>query len=75
MHLLVSAPGFETLTTHLFVAGSPYLEQDAVFAVKSDLIVDFVEVDQAAEGLDRPYRHADVEVVLVPASSAAVDVG
>ena len=46
-----------------------------MFAVKSDLVVDFVEVDQDIEGLDRPYRHADVEVVLVPASSAAVDVG
>jgi hydroxyquinol 1,2-dioxygenase len=75
VHLLVSSPGFDTLTTHLFVAGSPYLDQDAVFAVKSDLVVDFVEVDEDAEGLDRPYRHADVEVVLVPASSAAVDVG
>jgi hydroxyquinol 1,2-dioxygenase len=34
VHLLVSSPGFGTLTTHLFVRGSPYLEQDAVFAVK-----------------------------------------
>ena len=37
-----------------------------MFAVKPDLVVDFVEVDQVTEGMDRPYRHADVEVVLVP---------
>jgi protocatechuate 3,4-dioxygenase beta subunit len=68
VHLLVSAPGFTTLTTHLFVRGSPYLDADAVFAVKEGLVVDFVEVDGDRDGLDRPYRHADVEVVLVPAA-------
>ncbi|WP_433783651.1 dioxygenase [Actinomycetospora sp. CA-101289] len=71
VHFLVSAPGFATLTTHLFVAGSPYLDQDAVFAVKGSLVVDFVEVDAPTEGLDRPHRHADVELVLVPAVPSA----
>ncbi len=41
-HMIVSAPGFESLTTHLFVKGDPYLESDAVFAVKDTLVVDFV---------------------------------
>ena len=80
VHFLVSAPGYTTLTTHLFVAGSPYLDADAVFAVKESLVVDFVEVggdeaqrsstmeDAEAPGMDRPYRHADVELVLVPAA-------
>ncbi len=41
VHMIVSAPGFETLTTHLFVASDPYLESDAVFGVKPALIVPF----------------------------------
>jgi hydroxyquinol 1,2-dioxygenase len=42
VHLIVSAPGFAPVTTHLFVAGDPYLDTDAVFAVKASLVVDFV---------------------------------
>ena len=42
VHLIVSAPGFGAVTTHLFVKGDPYLDTDAVFAVKESLIVDFV---------------------------------
>jgi catechol 1,2-dioxygenase len=41
MHFLVSAPGCDRLTTHVFVAGDRYLESDAVFGVKSSLIADF----------------------------------
>lgn len=39
IHFLVSAAGHRTLTTHLFVAGDPYLESDAVFGVKPSLVV------------------------------------
>lgn len=42
MHMIVTAPGFKPLTTHLFVKGDPYLESDAVFAVKDSLVVEFV---------------------------------
>jgi len=42
VHLIVSAPGYGAVTTHLFVKGDPYLDTDAVFAVKESLIVDFV---------------------------------
>jgi len=41
IHMIVSAPGYQSVTTHIFVAGDPYLESDAVFAVKSSLVVDF----------------------------------
>lgn len=44
MHFLVHAPGFETVTTHTFVAGDRYLESDAVFGVKNSLIVPFERV-------------------------------
>ncbi len=41
IHLIVSAPGYQTLVTHIFVRGDPYLESDAVFGVKESLIADF----------------------------------
>jgi hydroxyquinol 1,2-dioxygenase len=45
MHFLVHAPGYETVTTHTFVSGDPYLESDAVFGVKDSLIVPFTRTD------------------------------
>jgi hydroxyquinol 1,2-dioxygenase len=38
IHFMVQAPGHETLVTHIFLEGSPYLESDAVFGVKTSLI-------------------------------------
>src|SRR5208337_4735154 len=45
IHFIVTAPGHRALTTHIFVAGSPYIESDAVFAVKKSLIKEFTPVD------------------------------
>jgi hydroxyquinol 1,2-dioxygenase len=42
IHMIVAAPGYETLTTHIFDADSPYLDSDAVFAVKPSLLRRFV---------------------------------
>ena len=39
VHFMISAPGHRKLITHLFLEGDEYLESDAVFAVKSSLIV------------------------------------
>ncbi|TAK52969.1 MAG: hydroxyquinol 1,2-dioxygenase [Betaproteobacteria bacterium] len=41
LHFRIAAPGCETLVTHLFVRGDPYLDSDAVFGVKRSLIVEF----------------------------------
>ena len=49
IHFIVTADGYRPLTTHIFVAGSEYIDSDAVFAVKKSLIVDFAEVDDPAE--------------------------
>ncbi|RUT28909.1 6-chlorohydroxyquinol-1,2-dioxygenase [Arsenicitalea aurantiaca] len=38
LHFIVSAPGHETIVTHTFVDGDPWLASDAVFGVKSSLI-------------------------------------
>lgn len=39
IHFVISAPGFRRLVTHLFIDGDPYITSDAVFGVKSSLIV------------------------------------
>lgn len=41
VHFMIAAPGHETLVTHVFVAGDEYLDSDAVFGVKQELIADF----------------------------------
>jgi len=43
IHLMVSAPGYKQVVTQLFPRDDPWLETDTVFAVKDDLVVDFVE--------------------------------
>lgn len=56
IHMKVYAPGHVTLTTHLFVANSPYIDSDAVFGVRPSLVVDF-EHHQAGRAPDG--RHMD----------------
>ncbi|KFU81870.1 hydroxyquinol 1,2-dioxygenase [Amycolatopsis lurida] len=40
LHFKVTAAGYRTLITHIFLAGDPYLESDAVFGVKEGLVVE-----------------------------------
>ena len=49
MHAIVSAPGYQQVITHVFVEGDPYLDGDAVFAVKDSLVGKYVKVNDAAE--------------------------
>ncbi|HVV12241.1 dioxygenase [Amycolatopsis sp.] len=68
IHFIVAAPGHRTLTTHMFVADSPYLDSDAVFAVKTSLVVDFREIDDEALAeryqVSAPFRLAAFDIVL-----------
>ena len=70
IHFIVAADGHLPVTTHVFVAGSPYLDSDAVFAVKQSLVRDFATVDDpdkaAAYGVEAPFRHAEFDVVRQP---------
>ena len=38
MHFMIRAPGYETLTTHVFRDGDAYLDSDVVFGVRSSLV-------------------------------------
>lgn len=70
IHFIVRADGHVPVTTHVFVADSPYIDSDAVFAVKRSLIREFRAVGEEHEaanyGVSAPFRLATVELVLEP---------
>ncbi|MDP3757323.1 intradiol ring-cleavage dioxygenase [Polaromonas sp.] len=61
LHFMIKAPGYETLVTHVFRNGDPYLDSDAVFGVRQSLVADWVRQP------DGVYR-LDFDFVLNPAS-------
>ena len=74
-HFMVSAPGYEPVTTHIFDGGDDQLKKgDTVFGVKDSLIVEFKERaagdSAAAKGakVDGPFVTADFDFVLKPAT-------
>ncbi|MFI6366334.1 dioxygenase [Nocardia sp. NPDC050630] len=77
IHFIVAAPGYRELTTHIFVADSPHIDSDAVFAVKRSLVADFAwvsDMDIAGRyGLAEPFRLATFDLVVEPMEAAHVD--
>lgn len=43
LHFIVMCEGYETLVTEVFPADDPYLDEDAVFGVREDLIMEYEE--------------------------------
>ena len=70
LHFKVEAPGYRTLITHIFVAGDPYLDRDAVFGVKESLITDFTEhppgTGPDGRRLEGPWTSVAFDIVLAP---------
>jgi hydroxyquinol 1,2-dioxygenase len=78
LHVRVEAKNFDTLITHLFPSGDPYLDRDAVFGVRPSLIVDYVrnEPGTAPDGtkVDKPFYTLDYDFVMTrPAAQAAAE--
>jgi hydroxyquinol 1,2-dioxygenase len=75
IHLIVRAPGFQTLTTHIFDSASDYLDSDAVFAVKPSLERTFVarspDDPQTPDGVEREWYSVENDIVLAPERAAA----
>ncbi|KQS71174.1 intradiol ring-cleavage dioxygenase [Modestobacter sp. Leaf380] len=73
LHFIASAAGYRPVTTHVFVADSPYLDSDAVFGVKESLVREVLEVDDPARaaqvGLANPFRTLTFDLSLLPAVS------
>ena len=70
IHFIVSADGYEPLTTHVFSDGDEYLDSDAVFATKSSLIGYYEKSDDAdlaaRYNLPVPFSHLQFDMGLMP---------
>jgi hydroxyquinol 1,2-dioxygenase len=70
VHFMIGKPGFETLTTHIFAADSPYLDGDAVFGVKNSLISDFTRhaagIAPDGKSIEKAWRKLSYEFGLKP---------
>jgi hydroxyquinol 1,2-dioxygenase len=76
IHMIVSAPGHRPVTTHLFVAGSQYLDSDAVFGMKESLVAQFdrhpAGVGPNGERMDTPFYTVKYDFRLMPVGAAAL---
>ncbi|GAA3567561.1 intradiol ring-cleavage dioxygenase [Nonomuraea rosea] len=65
LHYRVTAAGYRPLTTHVFLAGDPYLGSDAAYAVKDELVRRPLERTGGWE-MDGPYEEIEFDLKLVP---------
>jgi hydroxyquinol 1,2-dioxygenase len=74
IHFMISAGGHQTLVTHVFLADSPHLDDDAVFGVKASLIQDFIAqapgLGPAGRQLDQRWWRLVFNVRLAPEDAA-----
>jgi len=81
IHIIVRAPGYKTVTTHVFDATSQYLDSDTVFAVKPSLLRTFVERSpedpERPAGVEGEWVSLENDIVLAPGEDdgAVVDPG
>jgi hydroxyquinol 1,2-dioxygenase len=73
LHVIVQAPGLQTLVTELFPSDDPWLDQDAVFGVRTALVLPYTQhTDRAAlppglaaaDRLPVPFTTASLDLVL-----------
>jgi hydroxyquinol 1,2-dioxygenase len=73
LHMIARAPGYRTVTTHIFDEDSDYLASDAVFAVKPSLLRRFMErsADDPARpaGVDGRWYSLECDLVLSPSGT------
>ena len=68
IHFMVTAPGYQTLITHVFDEDDEYLDTDAVFGVRSSLLTTFErhEGGTAPDGrtIEGPWSSTEFDLVL-----------
>jgi len=73
VHFMISAPGYETVLTHVFMDGDQYLDSDVVFGVKDSLIRKLERRPAGAEAagkrVDRPYAAMTYDFALAPSGA------
>lgn len=75
LHFIVKAEGYRTLVSEVFADDDPYLDEDAVFGVRGDLIMSYQDkpADSFPDGyalsgkVDAPYLQVDFDLTLVRA--------
>ncbi len=76
IHLIITAPGRRTLVTEIFPSDDPYLDQDAVFGVRQQLVMQYCQhttKENIPSGLEignnvtMPYFTVDFDFILTPA--------
>jgi catechol 1,2-dioxygenase len=67
-HYIIEAPGHDRLVTHIFDPADPYIDSDAVFGVKKELLAEFVVTEDPAKiaeaGFDRPFYDVTFDFIL-----------
>jgi hydroxyquinol 1,2-dioxygenase len=70
VHFKVTAPGYQTLITHVFDESDQYLDTDAVFGVRSSLLATFEHHDPGTtpdgREMTEPWRSATFDLILAP---------
>jgi hydroxyquinol 1,2-dioxygenase len=75
IHFHIAAPGYKSLTTHLFQKGCQYIDTDVVFGVKEPLIVEFVKKPAGSkapngEVVNEPFYEVKYDFKLARAAAA-----
>ncbi|MEH6728552.1 MAG: dioxygenase [Hyphomicrobiales bacterium] len=78
LHFIITAPGYRSLVTEVFPSDDPYLDEDAVFGVREQLVMEYVEQSdvtaipdgmEIAERLQAPFFTVDFDFVLAKEQS------
>ena len=76
LHFIAKADGYRTLVSEIFAHDDPYLDEDTVFGVRSDLIMEYEEMPAGSfpeQGydlsgkVDGPWLRAQFDLILTPA--------
>ncbi|MEM7302789.1 MAG: dioxygenase [Pseudomonadota bacterium] len=74
LHFIVTADGHRSLVTEVFPSDDPYLDEDAVFGVREQLIMDYVESNESddlpsdlviRDTISKPFYTVDFDFTLV----------
>jgi hydroxyquinol 1,2-dioxygenase len=75
IHFIITADGFEPLTTHLFRDGDQYLDTDVVFGCKQELVATFKPSTPGSmpngDKVDEPFYTVRYDFILSPAKQIA----
>lgn len=77
LHFIVTAEGYRTLVTEVFPSDDPFLDEDAVFGVRSDLVMEYRPGDRTAladdivarDRLSDTFCKVDFDFTLAPAKT------